>query len=116
MICERSRQRSNGTLLLSTATTIPVESIEMKSLNSPTLDLEPPDCCPKFIFKRFLCCQPFIPIFLKKNWKTLRSKAHRMVEHRFFEWLIIASILASSTTLVSYSCSSRIHVTLIHIF
>jgi hypothetical protein len=61
----------------------------------------PPDCFPKIISKHFSICGKCIPKRFQQRWTYLRSKAHQLVEHRFFEWLIIGSILASSTTLVS---------------
>lgn len=82
----------------------------MKLLNSPITPTipspnvflhMPPDCCPRMISKHFTCCKGLVPKSIQRYWTYLRSKAHRLVEHRFFEWLIIASILASSTTLVS---------------
>jgi hypothetical protein len=93
----------------------PIESIEMKPLNntnpvipSNTLFLHmPPDCCPRTISKYFDCCGYLIPPIIQRQWVYLRSKALQLVEHRFFEWLIIASILASSTTLVSRKKNSR---------
>jgi hypothetical protein len=74
--------------------------ISVPSATWQTLHM-PPDCCPKFILKRFSCCAKCIPKRIRQRWTYLRSRAHRLVEHRFFEWLIIASILASSSTLVS---------------
>ena len=53
--------------------------------------------------------KPLIPPSFERHWTRLRSKAHRLVEHRFFEWLIIASILASSTTLVGTAGSTTAH-------
>ncbi len=105
---ETKNDRSNGLLIES------IESIEMKPLNNnnpvipsnPLLLHMPPDCCPRMISKYFECCKYFIPQIIQQQWTSLRSKAHRLVEHRFFEWLIIASILASSTTLVSRKESS----------
>ncbi len=90
----------------------PFEDIELKPLNNnnpttSTIPLSnqslpmPPDCCPKIISKHFDRCKYIIPQRIQQQWTYLRSKAHRLVEHRFFEWLIIASILASSSTLVS---------------
>jgi len=82
----------------------------MKPLNNPTIPtipssnlslLMPPDCCPRIISKQFDSCKYIIPETIQQHWTYLRSKAHRLVEHRFFEWLIIVSILASSSTLVS---------------
>ena len=61
----------------------------------------PPDCCPTFISKQFSWCAKCIPKSIEQRWTYLRSRAHQLVEHRFFEWLIVGSILASSTTLVS---------------
>jgi len=88
------------------------EDIELKPLNNnnpitSTILLSnqslpmPPDCCPKIISKYFDRYKYIIPERIQQRWTYLRSKAHRLVEHRFFEWLIIASILASSSTLVS---------------
>ena len=93
----------------------PSEDIEMKSLKHSTTNDNltaltpltyqylhmPPDCCPRLISKHFEFCKDLIPETVQRHWTFLRSRAHRLVEHRFFEWLIIASILASSTTLVS---------------
>jgi hypothetical protein len=100
--------KSNGLLVL---TNEGVEDIEMKPLNhtstTPAIptntqsSLMPPDCFPRTVSKYFDCCEPIIPKSIQRYYTQLRSKAHRLVEHRFFEWLIIASILASSTTLVS---------------
>jgi hypothetical protein len=61
----------------------------------------PPDCCPNMISKHFSCCAKCIPKIIQERWTYFRSVAHRLVEHQSFEWFIIISILASSTTLVS---------------
>ncbi len=104
---ENKQDRSNG---LAVQVIEPIESIEMKPLNNPTTPIVPssnlslhmpPDCFPRIISKHFDCCKYIIPETIQQHWTYLRSKAHRLVEHRFFEWLIIASILASSSTLVS---------------
>lgn len=101
--------QSNGQLIE------PVESIEMKPLNNnnqttnnlpPTMPSNlllhlPPACCPISVSKHFDSWKRFVPRSIQQKWVHLRSEALRLVEHRFFEWLIIASILASSTTLVS---------------
>lgn len=91
----------------------PNEDTEMQLMNShsstvlttPITDstghLLPPDCCPNFVAKPFLCCAKCIPKRFQQRWTFLRSRALRLVEHRFFERLLIVSILASSTTLVS---------------
>ena len=36
-----------------------------------------------------------------QKWIYLHNLTHRLVEHRYFEWFIIISILVSSVTLVS---------------
>ena len=90
------------------------DDIEMQPMNSSTSRTPltpvtwqvahmPADCCPKMISKQCSCCGKCIPKCLRNRWTYLRSRAHQFVEHRFFEWLIIGSILASSTTLVSRS-------------
>ena len=61
----------------------------------------PPDCCPVLISKHFLWCGKCIPRTIQEKWNYLRSLTHWIVEHSYFEWLIIISILASSTALVS---------------
>jgi hypothetical protein len=61
----------------------------------------PPDCCPKIISKNLFCCGKCIPKVVKERWIYVRSQAHLVVEHRYFEWIIILSIIISSTTLVS---------------
>jgi hypothetical protein len=107
---ENKKDPSNGLLI---EVIEPIESIEMTPLNNnnnnsrqiiasndPSL-LMPPDCCPRMISRHFDGFKYLISQSIQQKWTSLRSKAHRLVEHRFFEWLIIASILASSTTLVS---------------
>ena len=85
------------------------EDIELQALNSDskkeprecqTLHL-PPDCCPRIISKHFSCCSQCIPKRIQELWKRLRTTTHCLVEHPVFEWIIIISILASSTALVS---------------
>ena len=75
--------------------TIPLAQSTWQTLHMP------PDCCPKMISKHFSQYAKCIPTPIRQHWTYLRSRAHRLVEHRIFEWLIIGSILASSTTLVS---------------
>ncbi|UJR15131.1 hypothetical protein I4U23_002096 [Adineta vaga] len=67
----------------------------------------PPECCPRMISKYFDACKYIIPENIQRRWTFLRSRAHRLVEHRFFEWLIIGSILASSTTLALEDINTR---------
>ena len=103
-------QNFNGTLVIPNESIRIGQEIEMQPMNrngqvhsTSTLNHilhMPPDCCPKFIGKRFRCFAKWIPRRIRHRWTYLRSRAHRLVEHRFFEWLIIASILASSSTLV----------------
>jgi hypothetical protein len=93
----------------SNALSIIHEDIEMQPMNNhPITSLpiwrilhRPPDCCPKMISKHFACCAKCIPKSIQEQWTYFRSLAHRFVEHRFFEWFIIFSILVSSITLVS---------------
>jgi hypothetical protein len=63
----------------------------------------PPDCCPKLVSTYLCCCCKCVPKGVKERWGYVRSCAHLVVEHRYFEWLIIFSIIISSTTLVSCS-------------
>ncbi len=104
-------EKTNGALIVTNESADINEQIEMQPMNTnsivsttsatwQTLQM-PPDCCPKIILKHFYCCAKFIPKRIRQRWTYLRSKAHCLVEHRFFEWLIIGSILASSSTLVS---------------
>ncbi len=93
-------------MLLPNALSITHEDIEMQPMNiisSPTWEILhiPSDCCPKMISKHFSCCAKCIPKFIQEQWTYLRSLAHCLVKHRFFEWFIIISILVSSITLVS---------------
>lgn len=81
----------------------PMNSNSLTPLTPPTCETfdMPPDCCPKIISKYFSFRVNCIPKRIQQRWTYLRSIAHRLVEHRLFEWLIIGSILASSSTLVS---------------
>ncbi|CAF3656748.1 unnamed protein product [Rotaria sp. Silwood1] len=117
---DNKKNKSNGLLILTNEAIEPIEDIEMKSLNNdnnnPTNSTilsygrilqMPPDCCPRIISKYFDRFKYLIPKTIQQQWTYLRSKAHRLVEHRFFEWLIIASILASSTTLALEDINTR---------
>ena len=77
-----------------------MQRINNKSIRYEIVDI-PSDCCPKMLSKHFSCCAKCIPKRIEEGWIYLRSLSHRLVEHRFFEWFIIVSILGSSTTLVS---------------
>ena len=61
----------------------------------------PPDCCPNYISKHFSCCSTCIPEMVQNYWTYLRHLTLRLVDHRYFEWVILISILVSSLTLVS---------------
>jgi hypothetical protein len=81
-----------------------MQSMNKNSIGSlPTWQIVhmPPDCCPKIISKHFSCCAKCIPKCVEKQWTYLRSLAHCLVEHRYFELIIVISILISSITLVS---------------
>ncbi|CAF3236407.1 unnamed protein product [Rotaria socialis] len=120
---DNAKDKKNGQLILKDEGAETVEDIEMQLLNTTTNDPStllnptaltndeelhmPPDCCPKLISKHFASCKDMVPKIIERHWTFLRSKAHRLVEHRFFEWLIIASILASSTTLALEDINTR---------
>ncbi len=90
-------EESNDPVVLST---VP-EDIKIESPPTwRTLHI-PPDCFPDIISKHYSCCAKCIPKSIQKGWTYLRSLTHCLVEHRYFEWFIIITILASSTTLVS---------------
>lgn len=69
----------------------------------PTYDINPKigSCFPHIISKRFSCCGKCIPDYIKERWVNFRRSCLRLVEHPHFETFIIASIIASSATLVS---------------
>ena len=100
---------SNGILTITDEPTGRTDEIEMHPMNNPSSEVssvpaalsKPPDCFTQSISKHFKRCAPCIPKRFRQRWTYLRSRAHRLVENRYFEWLIIASILTSSTTLVS---------------
>ncbi|CAF1006440.1 unnamed protein product [Rotaria sordida] len=110
-------EKTNTSLIITNNSTTINEDIEMQLMNDNSIitinpviwqDLNmPPDCCPKIISEFFSCYAKYIPINIQQRWTYLRSKAHRLVEHRFFEWLIIGSILASSTTLALEDINTR---------
>ncbi|CAF4109785.1 unnamed protein product, partial [Rotaria magnacalcarata] len=120
---DNTKDKNNGQLILKNEGAEPIEDIEMQLLNNTTNDHPtplnptaltndetlhmPPDCCPKLVSKYFASCKDMVPKTIERHWTFLRSKAHRLVEHRFFEWLIIASILASSTTLALEDINTR---------
>lgn len=88
--------------------TIRDDDIEMQPMNdnstsSPACQIRhiPLDCFPNLISKHFTCCGKCIPKSIQERWTYFRSLSHCVVEHQYFECLIIISILASSTTLVS---------------
>jgi hypothetical protein len=84
------------------------DNIEMQPMNDNSISSpawqtlhKPPDCFPNLISKHFTCCGKCIPKCIQERWTYCRSLSHYVVEHQYFECLIIISILASSTTLVS---------------
>lgn len=91
---------------------IPLENPDIVPISIPDLSTVPedtqtdkttlpPDCCPDIIGKHFSCCGQYIPRVIQQGWVFIRSIAHSIVEHFYFELIIIISILASSVTLVS---------------
>ncbi|CAF0997674.1 unnamed protein product [Rotaria sordida] len=117
---DNKTNKPNGLLVSTNESIGPIEDIEMKPLNNnnnnptrPTILsygqilLMPQDCCPRMISKHFDRFKYIIPKSIQQRWTYLRSKTHRLVEHRFFEWIIITSILASSTTLALEDINTR---------
>ncbi|CAF3763063.1 unnamed protein product [Rotaria sp. Silwood1] len=110
-------EKNNTSLIITNNSAMNNEDIEMQLMNDNSIRTinsitwenlhMPPDCCPRIISKHFNCCIKCIPINIRQRWTYLRSRAHRLVEHRFFEWLIIGSILASSTTLALEDINTR---------
>ncbi|CAF3101706.1 unnamed protein product [Rotaria sp. Silwood2] len=89
---------------------IGTQSINNNSITSPSTWLTlhmPPDCCPTMISKHFSCCAKYIPKLIQERWTYLRSLVHCLVEHQFFEWFIIISILFSSATLALEDVNTR---------
>ncbi|CAF1639120.1 unnamed protein product [Rotaria magnacalcarata] len=96
--------------LLNTDEDIAMRTINKNSITSPPTwqSLHTPlDCCPAMISKHFSCCSKCVPKLIQERWTYLRSQAHWLVEHQVFEWLIIVSILASSTTLALEDVNTR---------
>ncbi|CAF4138409.1 unnamed protein product [Rotaria sp. Silwood2] len=108
-------EESNSSAIVTNDLSLPYEEIEMQPMNNNSVTPPPtwqilhvsPDCCPQMISKHFSCCAKCIPKLIQKQWTYLRSLTLRFVEHRFFEWLIIISILASSTTLALEDVNTR---------
>jgi len=98
----------NTSVVLIDDSLIKDDNIEMQPMNnncisSPTWKIVhiPSNCFPNIISKYFTCCGKCIPKSIKERWTYFRSLSHCVVEHQYFEYLIIISILISSTTLVS---------------
>ncbi|CAF3513815.1 unnamed protein product [Rotaria sp. Silwood1] len=108
-------EESNTSVLLNDDLVTKYEEIEMQPINNNSITSPPtwqtlhipPDCCPNIISKHFSCCTKCIPKMIQKRWTYVRSLAHRFVEHQSFEWIIIISILASSTTLALEDVNTR---------
>ncbi|CAF4713197.1 unnamed protein product [Rotaria sp. Silwood1] len=91
------------------------EDIEMQTMNNDSIISNSKwqvlhrssDCCPILISNHFSCFAKCIPKVIQEQWIYFRSIAHLFVEHRFFEWLIVGSILASSTTLALEDVKTR---------
>lgn len=107
MLCQSGEL--NISVVLTNESLIKNENIELQSMNNNVVSAPtwqslhvPPDCCPIMISKHFICCGKLIPKSVQERWTYFRSFAHYIVEHQYFESLIIISILASSTALVSF--------------
>ncbi|CAF1538985.1 unnamed protein product [Rotaria magnacalcarata] len=91
------------------------KDIEMYPMNDDTITSRgtcqtlpmPPDCCPNMISEHFSCCAKCIPKSIEKRWTNIRGRCLRLIEHSYFEWFVIASILASSTALALEDINTR---------
>lgn len=78
------------------------ENLDADKLDTATADViigeYPADCLPDGCYKYFPMCLEETPFWL--NWKELRNKSYQLVEHKYFETLVITLILISSMALV----------------
>lgn len=66
------------------------------------LDEYPADCCPDCCYVKFPFCRGDDSEFWVR-WDTARKKSFFVVEHKYFETVIITMILISSLALVSFT-------------
>lgn len=71
-----------------------------------TDDTNPPGgvrpCCPAFCYCDSNCCDNYKESCIRRSWHGLRYYVNAFVEHKYFEWFILAMIVISSLTLVSF--------------
>ncbi|CAF1517833.1 unnamed protein product [Rotaria sp. Silwood1] len=104
----------NTSVLLNNDSLIKHDNIEIQPINNNSISSSawqilhiPPDCFPNIISKYFTCCGKCIPKSIQERWIYFRSLIHYIVEHQYFEYLIISSILASSTALALEDVNTR---------
>ncbi|CAF4986441.1 unnamed protein product, partial [Rotaria sp. Silwood1] len=104
----------NTSVLLNNDSLIKHDNIEIQPINNNSISSSawqilhiPPDCFPNIISKYFTCCGKCIPKSIQERWTYFRSLIHYIVEHQYFEYLIISSILASSTALALEDVNTR---------
>lgn len=57
-------------------------------------------CCPTFCYCDSGCCDNYKESCIRRSWHGLRYNICAFVEHKYFEWFILAMIVISSLTLV----------------
>ena len=63
-------------------------------------------CCPAFCYCESNCCDNYKESCIRRTWHGARFYVCGFVEHKYFEWFILAMIVISSLTLVSLSSVS----------
>lgn len=58
-------------------------------------------CCPAICYCESNCCDNYKESCIRRSWHGLRFYVCSFVEHKYFEWFILAMIVISSLTLVS---------------
>ncbi|CAF3995487.1 unnamed protein product [Rotaria sordida] len=104
----------NISVVLNNDSLIKHDNIEIQPMNNNSISPSPwqilhipPDCFPNIISKHFICCDKYISKSIQEQWTYFRSLIYYIVEHQYFEYLIIISILASSTTLALEDVNTR---------
>ncbi|CAF1923068.1 unnamed protein product [Rotaria magnacalcarata] len=112
----------NTSILLTNDSLIEHDNIEMQPIDDNSISPPSwqslhiaPDCFPNAISKYFTCCSKCIPKSIQERWTYFRSLAHYIVEHQYFELLIIISILASSTSLALEDVNTRQKPTFLYV-
>lgn len=78
------------------------ENVDADKLETATADViiseYPAECFPEYMYKYCPSCLEETPFWLK--WKEIRHRCYQLVEHKYFETLVITLILISSMALV----------------